>query len=154
MKHSLMIFIILGLSLAFTTDLKLPEILPIEEGAYDRISSGYGMRIHHVLKEKRFHQGVDFAAPLGTPVRATADGEIIEAAFKKNTYGNMVRIKHDNGVETLYAQLQDYTVQEGQKVQRGEMVGHVGNSGMSTAPHLHYEVKIDGRTVNPIYSQP
>ncbi|MEY2949030.1 MAG: hypothetical protein RLZZ248_231 [Bacteroidota bacterium] len=154
MKYFLMFFIILGLSFAFTTDSKIPDILPIKEGLYKSISSGYGMRVHPVLKKERFHHGIDFAAALGTPVRATADGEVIEVAFKKNTYGNMVRIKHDNGVETLYAQLQDYTVQEGQKVQRGEMVGHVGNSGMSTAPHLHYEVRVDGRTVNPIYSQP
>lgn len=154
MKYFLMFFIIHGLSFAFTTDSKIPDILPIKEGLYKSISSGYGMRVHPVLKKERFHHGIDFAAALGTPVRATADGEVIEVAFKKNTYGNMVRIKHDNGVETLYAQLQDYTVQEGQKVQRGEMVGHVGNSGRSTAPHLHYEVRVDGRTVNPIYSQP
>jgi murein DD-endopeptidase MepM/ murein hydrolase activator NlpD len=79
---------------------------------------------------------------------------VIEVAFKKNTYGNMVRIKHDNGVETLYAQLQDYTVEVGQKVEKETLIGHVGNSGMSNAPHLHYEVRVDGRTVNPIYSQP
>lgn len=150
MKYYFFAIVFLGFSLAFTTDTNIPEILPIEEGAYEKISSGYGMRIHPVLKEERFHHGIDFAAKLGTPVRATADGEVIEVAFKQNTYGHMVRIQHANGVQTLYAQLQDYIVQEGQSVQEGTIIGHVGNSGMSTAPHLHYEVKVNGRTVDPL----
>jgi murein DD-endopeptidase MepM/ murein hydrolase activator NlpD len=150
MKYYFFAVVFLGFSLAFTTDTKIPELLPIEEGAYESISSKYGMRVHPILKERRFHHGIDFAAKLGTPVRATAEGEVIEVAFKKNTYGYMVRIQHADGVETLYAQLQDYIVEEGQPVREGAIIGHVGNSGMSTAPHLHYEIRINGKTVDPL----
>ena len=132
---------------AFTDDY-IPSILPIEEGKYQRISSGFGMRMHPILKMERMHNGVDFSAETGTPVRATANGTIRAADFKKS-YGNRVIIDHGNGFSTSYNQLQSFIVKENQTVKKGDVIGYVGSTGLSTAPHLHYEIMKDGKYVDP-----
>lgn len=115
------------------------------------ISSGYGLRTHPIRGGKRWHQGVDLPAPYGTPVRATADGTI---GFKGRNggYGRFIRVDHGFGLETAYGHLEGYAqnLRWGGRVQRGEVIGYVGSSGLSTGPHLHYEVRIGGRTANPV----
>jgi murein DD-endopeptidase MepM/ murein hydrolase activator NlpD len=115
-----------------------------------RISSGYGMRSHPVLGFNRMHQGIDFAAPTGTRVFAAADGTVISAR-REGGYGLMVRLRHANGVETRYAHLSRFArgVAPGRRVRQGDVVGAVGSTGLSTGPHLHYEVVVAGRAVNP-----
>lgn len=115
-----------------------------------RISSGFGRRTHPVLGYTRMHQGIDFAAPTGTPVYAAADG-VVASAKREGGYGLMVRINHANGVQTRYAHLSRFgrTVAAGRRVRQGAIIGHVGSTGMSTGPHLHYEIAVNGRAVNP-----
>lgn len=115
-----------------------------------RVSSRYGMRSHPVLGFTRMHQGIDFAAPTGTPVYAAADGTVISAK-REGGYGLMVRIRHAGGVETRYAHLSRFGrgVSAGRRVRQGDVIGAVGSTGMSTGPHLHYEVVANGRHVNP-----
>ena len=129
----------------------IPSIVPVQ-GEDVKIVSGYGMRVHPVYKVEKMHKGVDFSAPMGTPVIATADGTVRKVKtdyVKGKGYGMYIIIDHDNGYSTLYAQLSDYKVEEGQKVKTGYIIGNVGQSGMSTGPHLHYEVMKDGERVNP-----
>jgi len=113
------------------------------------ISSRYGWRIHPITGRKDFHHGVDIRAPAGTPVRATADGVVVYAGRTKLN-GNFVIIGHGYGYTTLYAHLKKYKVKVGQKVKRGEIIGYVGSTGLSTGPHLHYEVWKNKRRVNPL----
>jgi hypothetical protein len=127
----------------------IPSVSPIKVGEYDKISSEYGMRIHPITREKKFHYGVDFAAKTGTPVIATANGIVTKVIFLENSYGKLVEIDHGNGFLTRYAQMSEYAVKEGDKVKKGDVVGSVGESGRSTGPHLHYEVLNDGENVNP-----
>lgn len=127
----------------------IPAISPIEVGKYDKITSRYGMRIHPITKKNTFHKGIDFAARVGTSILATADGEVIEVQFHKDSYGKMVVIDHGNGYITRYAQMSDYEVKEGDTVKQGDVIGYVGESGISTGPHLHYEVLKDGENVDP-----
>lgn len=129
-----------------------PTISPLG-GSYE-ITSGFGQRLHPILKEKRMHRGVDFRAPIGTPVKATSDGKVIKAG---ETYGYGIRIviQHDESYQTLYAQLSELKVKVGQTVKKGDVIGKVGSSGLSTAPHLHYEVIKDGACEDPEkYLQP
>ncbi len=112
------------------------------------VTSAFGQRMHPILKKHKMHFGVDFKAPLGTPVMATSDGEIVKAEFREK-YGNMIVIRHDDTFETLYSQLSEIQVKVGQTIKKGEQIGLVGSSGMSTGPHLHYEVHKDGKAVNP-----
>lgn len=129
-----------------------PSISPL--GQSFEITSGFGQRIHPIYKNKRMHRGVDFRAPAGTPVMATSDGKVIKAG---ETYGYGIRIiiQHDDSYQTLYAQLSSLDVEEGQEVKKGEVIGKVGSSGLSTAPHLHYEVRKDGKVEDPEkYLQP
>lgn len=123
-----------------------PSRSPLEGEA--EISSGFGMRIHPVYKVKKKHEGIDFKAALGTPVLATSTGKVITATFDKN-YGNYIIIQHDEHYKTLYAQLNEMSVKVGDEVKKGETIGKVGSSGLSTAPHLHYEVIKDGEHENP-----
>jgi murein DD-endopeptidase MepM/ murein hydrolase activator NlpD len=123
-----------------------PSAVPLNEKY--KISSGFGMRMHPVLKVKKRHFGVDLVAPMGTAVHATADGEVIKVSYHKG-YGNHIVIKHDDVYESLYAQLSETKVEVGQKVKKGDIIGAVGSSGMSTAPHLHYEVIENGSRVDP-----
>ena len=115
-----------------------------------RISSGFGLRSHPVLGFNRMHQGIDFAAPSGTPIYAAADGTIVSAK-REGGYGLMVRIRHAGGVETRYAHMSRFArnIAAGRRVRQGTVVGAVGSTGLSTGPHLHYEVAVAGRPVNP-----
>ncbi|WP_448579751.1 M23 family metallopeptidase [Thermaurantiacus sp.] len=116
------------------------------EGA--RMSSGFGMRFHPILGFSRMHQGLDFAAATGTPVVASAGGKVIQAGWGGG-YGNVVKIEHSNGLVTRYAHLSRIDVKNGQAVSQGQRIGAVGSTGLSTGPHLHYEVWLNGKAVNP-----
>lgn len=126
----------------------IPSILPIKKGEFYKISSGFGMRHHPILKVKRMHNGVDFSAKMGTEIRATADGIVTFANHNKG-YGKMVVIKHNDVYETIYSQMKDFTVSNGAKVKKGQVIGYVGMSGNSSGPHLHYEVIKNKKNVNP-----
>ena len=119
------------------------------EGA--RISSGYGKRIHPILGYTKMHKGLDFAAPTGTPIYAAGDGVVEEAGWK-GSYGRYIRVRHNGTYKTAYAHMSriDSRVKAGARVQQRQIIGYVGSSGRSTGPHLHYEVLIDGRQVNPL----
>ncbi len=128
----------------------IPAIVPISDGTR-RLMSGYGMRMHPIYKTMRMHQGVDFAAPTGTPIYSTGNGVVSRAERNRHGYGLMVEIDHGYGYMTRYAHMSKIDVRRGQKVKRGEVIGKVGNTGTSTAPHLHYEVHRNDRTVNPVH---
>lgn len=132
----------------------IPSIKPVQEDKLKRKithMSGYGWRIHPIHKVKKLHKGIDFTAPEGTPIQATGDGEVINISRKKRSgYGYSVTIDHGYGYETLYAHMKDIMVKKGQKVKKGQQIGTVGNTGLSTAPHCHYEVRKNGKSVNPI----
>jgi murein DD-endopeptidase MepM/ murein hydrolase activator NlpD len=116
-----------------------------------RLTSGFGMRRHPILGFSRMHQGIDFAAPVGTPIMAAGDGTVVRAGFM-GAFGRYVRIKHSGDYETAYAHLSAFSkgLKQGSKVRQGEIIGYVGTSGLSTGPHLHYEVMLKGRQINPI----
>ncbi len=122
-----------------------PSIRPIH-GGY--LSSRFGRRIDPFTGKPAFHRGVDFSAPTGTPVYATADGIVLRAS-RRGRMGKMVEIDHGNGLTTRYGHLNGYTVRRGQKVRRGDLIGYVGNTGRSTGPHVHYEVVQNGQAQNP-----
>ncbi|WP_369880820.1 M23 family metallopeptidase [Erythrobacter sp. KY5] len=124
----------------------IPSRMPLE-GA--RLSSGYGMRNHPVLRRRRAHNGVDLAAPTGTPIYATADG-IVGRADWFSSYGLYISIDHGADLETRYAHMSRLAVAAGDRVRKGDVIGYVGSTGRSTGPHLHYEVRVDGVAVNPI----
>lgn len=127
----------------------IPSIQPIPNKTLKRLASGYGMRMHPILKVMRMHAGCDFSAPQGTPIFATGDGKIYRARFFK-TSGNMVTIDHGYGYKTKYFHMSKIAVKEGQHVKRGDIIGYVGSTGLSAAPHCHYEVWKDGKHVNPV----
>ncbi|WP_234951946.1 MULTISPECIES: DUF5930 domain-containing protein [Paracoccus] len=120
---------------------KLPLAMPVKSAF--RFSSHYGARWG------RQHQGIDMAAPVGTPVFATGDGVVVFAGWQRG-YGNLIKIKHELGTETRYAHLSKIRVKQGQRVSRNTLIGDIGNTGRSTGPHLHYEVRVDGKAVNPM----
>lgn len=126
----------------------IPAILPINSKDYT-ISSGFGVRMDPLLEIEKFHEGLDLAAPYGTGVYATADGQV-KFAGQKNDFGDCIEISHGNAYTTLYAHLSSLNVVEGQEVKRGELIGLVGSSGKSTGPHLHYEVHVDGEPRDPV----
>ncbi|MBE0673194.1 MAG: M23 family metallopeptidase [Bacteroidales bacterium] len=128
----------------------IPAIMPISNRDLTRTASGYGPRVHPYYKIIKFHTGMDFTAPSGTDVYATGDGVISDIIKSSRGYGNHIVVDHGFGYSSLYAHLDGFNVKKGQKVQRGEVIGFVGNTGMSLAPHLHYEVKLNGRTVDPV----
>ncbi|MCS5663032.1 MAG: M23 family metallopeptidase [Flavobacteriales bacterium] len=128
----------------------IPAIQPVANKNLKRMASGYGYRIHPIYKTRKMHWGMDFSAPKGTPVYATGNGTIEKAKRSKRGYGNQIRIDHGYGYETFYAHLDKFIVKRNQKVQRGDIIGYVGNSGTSTAPHLHYEIVKDKKRVNPV----
>jgi len=129
----------------------IPAIQPVSNKDLDRIASGFGYRIDPVYKVTKFHAGLDFTAPQGTPIYATADGVIKEATYSATGYGNHVVINHGYGYETLYGHMVRIKSRRGQKVKRGEVIGYVGSTGKSTGPHCHYEVHKTGKPVDPIY---
>ena len=114
-----------------------------------RLTSGYGMRVHPVLGRRRSHKGIDLAAPTGTPVFATADG-MVERSEYSRSYGNVIYLDHGSALETRYAHLSQRVVGDGERVTKGDLIGYVGSTGRSTGPHLHYEVRVDGKAVNPM----
>ncbi len=127
----------------------IPAIIPIEN-ATESLSSGYGMRIHPVYKTMRMHYGVDFRARTGTPIYATGNGVVIRSERNNHGFGLMIEIDHGYGYVTKYAHMDELLVRRGQEVKRGEIIGRVGDTGVSTAPHLHYEVHRNGRPVDPV----
>ncbi|MFP3860247.1 MAG: M23 family metallopeptidase [Bacteroidales bacterium] len=129
----------------------IPAIMPISNKDLTRTASGFGWRIHPIYKIKKFHEGMDFTAPTGTEIYATGDGVVEKVKNSLRGYGKHVVVNHDFGYKTLYAHLNDFNVRRGQRVKRGDVVGYVGSTGLSTAPHLHYEVEKDGSAVNPVH---
>jgi murein DD-endopeptidase MepM/ murein hydrolase activator NlpD len=130
----------------------IPAIMPVANEDLKRTASGWGYRIHPIYKVRKMHYGMDFTAPVGTPVYATGDGKVVEVSGSKRSragFGLVVKIDHGYGYETVYAHLNAFNVRQGQDVKRGDVIGYVGNSGGSTAPHLHYEVHRNGSAVNP-----
>jgi murein DD-endopeptidase MepM/ murein hydrolase activator NlpD len=129
----------------------IPAIMPMnQKDLAHSVTSGYGWRTHPIYKTSEFHPGMDFSAELGTPIYATGDGVIDRADNLAQGYGNHVVINHGFGYHTLYGHMSRIAVKAGQKVMRGQLIGYVGSTGLSTAPHLHYEVIKNGEKVNPI----
>ena len=128
----------------------IPAIQPINNEDLTRISSGFGMRTDPFNKTRKMHSGMDFTAPRGTPIYAAGDGVVERADSNSSGYGNHIRINHGYGYITLYAHMFKYNVGKNQKVKRGDLIGFVGSTGRSEAPHLHYEVFKDGVRINPI----
>ena len=126
----------------------IPAIQPVMNKDLKRVASGYGMRIDPVYHVRKFHQGMDFTAPTGTEVFATGNAKVKFTGWKQG-YGNTVILDHGFGYETLYAHLYKSLVRKGQKVRRSDIIALVGNSGKSTGPHLHYEVRLNGKPVDP-----
>jgi murein DD-endopeptidase MepM/ murein hydrolase activator NlpD len=128
-----------------------PAIQPVSNKDLNRIASGFGYRIDPVYKTTKFHAGLDFSAPQGTPIYATADGTVTTAGSTGNGFGNHVVINHGYGYETLYGHMYRVKATNGQLVKRGEVIGWVGSTGKSTGPHCHYEVHKNGEKIDPIY---
>ena len=129
----------------------IPAIQPVSNKNLKRVASGFGYRIDPLYKDSRLHAGLDFSAPTGTPIYATADGEVQIAGFNTDGYGNKVVINHGYGFQTLYAHMVRVIARVGQSIKRGEVIGYVGSTGKSTGPHLHYEVIKRGTKVDPVY---
>jgi murein DD-endopeptidase MepM/ murein hydrolase activator NlpD len=129
----------------------IPAIQPVANKELIALASGFGMRIHPVYKVRKMHTGVDFAAAIGTPIYATADGIIDKLEVSFSGYGKQLEIDHGFGYRTRFAHMHGFAVRYGQKVKRGDLIGYVGETGLSTAPHLHYEVFVNGIHVNPIH---
>jgi murein DD-endopeptidase MepM/ murein hydrolase activator NlpD len=128
-----------------------PAIQPVSNKDLERIASGFGYRIDPIYKTIKLHAGLDFAAPIGTPIYATADGVVKVAGFSDGGYGNHVIINHGYGYETLYGHMVRVKARVGQHVKRGEVIGYVGSTGKSTGPHCHYEVHKNGQKIDPVY---
>ncbi|WP_394750167.1 M23 family metallopeptidase [Spongiimicrobium salis] len=128
----------------------IPAIQPIKNQDLTRMASGYGWRSDPFTKARKKHNGMDFTAPRGVPVYATGDGKVTRADNRSSGFGKHIRIEHGYGYMSLYAHLSKYNVKKGQKVKRGDLIGFVGNTGRSQAPHLHYEVWKDKDRINPI----
>lgn len=129
----------------------IPAIQPIRNIQLKRISSYFGYRTDPFYKVKKLHEGLDFSAPRGTPIHVTGDGKVIQVKRSKRGYGNEIIVDHGYGYKTLYAHLSAFKVKKGQNVKRGQVIGLVGNTGKSTAPHLHYEVRKNNVPIDPIY---
>jgi len=129
----------------------IPIYSPISVTSIDRISSDYGMRFHPIKRVMNFHCGLDIASSTGTEVKSTAKGIVIRIDKSNHGYGNQVIISHGSNYETRYAHLSDITVTVGQEVNVGTMVGKVGSSGMSTGPHLHYEIISNNKSIDPMF---
>ena len=129
----------------------IPAIQPVSNKNLTRIASGFGVRIDPVYKVAKRHEGLDFAAPIGTPIYATADGRVADVASSSGGYGNHVIIDHGYGYQTLYGHMSRMKAHRGQFIKRGEVIGYVGSTGKSTGPHCHYEVHRGGKPVDPVY---
>jgi murein DD-endopeptidase MepM/ murein hydrolase activator NlpD len=128
-----------------------PAIQPVSNSDLKRLASGFGYRIDPVYKTVKMHAGLDFAAPQGTPIYATANGVVKTAGNLGNGYGNHVVLNHGYGYETLYGHMYKVKVKPGERIKRGEIIGWVGSTGKSTGPHCHYEVHKNGRHLDPVY---
>ncbi|GAA4893027.1 M23 family metallopeptidase [Flaviramulus aquimarinus] len=128
----------------------IPAIQPVSNEDLTRMASGYGFRSDPFTKVRKMHWGMDFTAPRGTPVYASGDGLVVRADSGSSGYGKHIRIDHGYGYTSLYAHLYKYNVRKNQKVKRGDLIGFVGSTGRSEAPHLHYEIFKDGDRINPI----
>lgn len=148
----ILFFIVLMSSTVYASDdrsARSPRVVPpiiLKKGVY--ISSKYGYRVHPITKKWSMHRGVDIAAPVGTRVYAIADGQVIMAR-RNGSAGNEIRIKHANGIESRYLHMHNRTVKVGDKVRAGQLIGTVGDTGRVTGPHLHFELRIGGKSVNP-----
>jgi murein DD-endopeptidase MepM/ murein hydrolase activator NlpD len=129
--------------------MSIPAIQPVANKDLKRVASGFGSRIDPIYRTRKFHAGMDFTSPVGTPVNTTGDGVVESIESKQWGYGNCIVINHGYGYKTRYAHLKKFKVRPGQKVVRGEVIGYVGNTGKSTGPHLHYEVIKNNEPVNP-----
>ncbi len=127
----------------------IPAIQPVPERFMRTMASGYGVRRDPIYGTMKFHEGMDFSAPVGTPVYATAEGQVATASWQ-GLYGNMIEVNHGYNYKTRYAHLSEIKVRPGQMVHRGDLIGRVGNTGKSTGPHLHYEVRLRGEAQNPV----
>ena len=128
----------------------IPAIQPVSKEDLTRMASGFGWRLDPFTKARKRHKGMDFTSPKGTPIYATGNGKVIRADAGSSGFGKHIRIDHGFGYVTLYAHLSKYNVRKGQKVKRGDLIGYVGSTGRSQAPHLHYEVRYNKQQVNPI----
>lgn len=128
----------------------IPAILPIKKNDKMWMASGFKYRMHPILKIRKFHKGMDFTAPKGTPIYASGNGRVT-LARRSPTFGKVVYIDHGYGYRTIYAHMSKIATRRGRKVKRGDLIGYVGNTGRSVSAHLHYEVHKNGRAVNPIY---
>jgi len=128
----------------------IPAIQPVSNKDLKRIASGFGYRIHPVYKTWRMHTGIDFTAPIGTPIYATGDGVVIKPKSRMSGYGKVIVIDHGFGYQTIYAHCSKIVARPGTKVKRGQIIGYVGNTGISTGPHCHYEVRKNGKPINPV----
>jgi murein DD-endopeptidase MepM/ murein hydrolase activator NlpD len=128
-----------------------PAIQPVSNKDLTRVASGFGYRIDPIYKTVKLHAGLDFAAPQGTPIYATANGTVTVAGNTGNGYGNHVVINHGYGYETLYGHMVKVKARVGQQIKRGEVIGYVGSTGKSTGPHCHYEVHKNGQKIDPVY---
>jgi murein DD-endopeptidase MepM/ murein hydrolase activator NlpD len=128
----------------------IPAIQPIENQDLTLIASGFGYRIHPIYKIPKMHRGIDFSAPIGTPVFATGDGVVKTVTRSARGLGNQIVIDHGSGYTSMYACMDELNVRQGAKVKRGDLIGTVGDTGLSVAPHLHYEVHLNGEAMNPI----
>lgn len=125
---------------------RIPSIRPVDTGW---LSSRFGLRVDPFTNQQTFHRGIDFSVRAGTTVRVTGDGVVV-AVQQQRGLGRVVKVDHGDGVLTVYAHLSKALVEKGQTVRRGDVIAHSGNSGRSTAPHLHYEIRVGGRSVNPL----
>jgi murein DD-endopeptidase MepM/ murein hydrolase activator NlpD len=128
----------------------VPAIQPLSNKNLRRMASGFGYRVHPIYKTHKMHTGIDFTAPTGTPVYSTGNGRVVKVELGHRGYGNHVVISHGFGYQTLYGHLHKAKVREGQEVKRGQLIGYIGNTGLSSGPHLHYEVIKGSRKINPI----
>lgn len=127
----------------------IPAILPVKLADMTRMASGYKWRLHPILKIRKFHKGMDFTAPIGTPIYASGNGTIIRSE-RSATYGKVIYIDHGYGYKTIYAHMSRLKGRKGQNVKRGDLIGYVGNTGRSVSAHLHYEVHKNDNALNPI----
>jgi len=127
-----------------------PAIQPVSMKDLTRFGSSFGIRYHPILKVVRPHEGIDLSAPRGTSIYATADGKVLQAGYRAGGFGKKILLDHGFGFRTLYGHCDEVLVKPGQEVKRGEIIGKVGSTGLSKAPHLHYEVHVNGRPVDPI----
>ena len=128
----------------------IPAIQPVSNKELKRMASGYGMRMHPIYKRRKKHTGMDFSAETGTEIYATGEGTVVHVEKSRRGYGNHVIIDHGYGYKTLYGHMSKFNVRRGEQIKRGQVIGYVGNTGTSVAPHLHYEVIKSGEKVNPI----